>query len=287
MATKFLVTPMSQRISLVPGETTEGSIRVINPSDATSDFKYKVEILPYSMTEDGEIDSETEGPYSQIVKWISVPEETGTVVPNESKEVKFTISVPVDAPGGAQSAAIVIVPDDAVEGEGGMKVMNSFPIASVVYATVAGETRHDTKIIGSELPNFALSSPVYATVQLANDGNTYETAEVTLTATNLITGEVILGDGTEGAENGNVYSEMVMPDNTRTVVRAIDGLPVAGVVKLEQTVEYGGESSTISSNLVIFPVWLMVVMMFLTVMVVGVIVGVVRHLRRKKAEARL
>ena len=49
MSTKFIVSPMLEKISLRPGETYKGQIIVANPKDATEDFYYKLDISPYSV----------------------------------------------------------------------------------------------------------------------------------------------------------------------------------------------------------------------------------------------
>ena len=42
--------------------------------------------------------------YTQMADWITIHEPTGTLMPNEAKELSFTIEVPENAPGGGQYA---------------------------------------------------------------------------------------------------------------------------------------------------------------------------------------
>ena len=61
----FTILPMSQRFSLKPGETYEGSITVVNPVDATEDFAYKASIVPYGVSgEDYQADLVTDSDHT-------------------------------------------------------------------------------------------------------------------------------------------------------------------------------------------------------------------------------
>ena len=74
----FTILPMSQRFSLKPGETYEGSITVVNPVDATEDFAYKASIVPYGVSgEDYQADLVTDSDHTMVAKWIKLEEPTG------------------------------------------------------------------------------------------------------------------------------------------------------------------------------------------------------------------
>ena len=105
----FTLMPMSQNISLKPGEVYEGSVKVINPSSSTENFEYKAEVTPYGVVDqEYTADLLSESDRTSISKWIKINEPTGTIKPNETKEVKFTITVPENVPAGGQYATIAI-----------------------------------------------------------------------------------------------------------------------------------------------------------------------------------
>ena len=67
----FTITPMNQQIVLEAGKIYEGSITIINSTDATKDFNYRVSVAPYNVTdEDYTADLETMYSRSDIVNWI-------------------------------------------------------------------------------------------------------------------------------------------------------------------------------------------------------------------------
>ena len=108
MAT-FSVMPMSKEIELKPGEVYTGSITVSVPADAEDNFNYQVVVNPYSVVDEYyTADFVTESDWSKIVKWTEVENPTGTIEPNENKEIKYKITAPADAPAGGQYAMISV-----------------------------------------------------------------------------------------------------------------------------------------------------------------------------------
>ena len=276
----FTVLPMSQRFSLEAGETYEGSISVVNPADATEDFLYKIEVLPYGVSDEScSADFTTTSGHSEIAKWITVAEPTGSIKPNETKKIEFTIEVPEDAPPGGQYAAIAVSSNAKMESSGGVAVNNVFELASLVYANVAGEITFGGEILSNDVPGFVVSPPITVGALLSNEGNTHEDATIIITASNFFTGEVILP--TE--ENAGQYSEIIMPDSTRYATREISNLPALGIVKVSQAIYYRGDYSVVEKNVMICPIWFMALVLLTIVSIIAAIVGIVKKHKRKKA----
>jgi len=189
----FTVTPMDQRMSLEPGQVYTGKITVVNPVDAVEAFDYQVGVMPYSVVGDEyKADLVTRSKYNALADWIVIDEPKGTLKPNESKEVNFTVTVPENVPVGGQYAAIVVSQDKS-----------------------ANEKSNN-----------------------------------------------VAEDSLER------YAEYIMPETTRYIQRDInEGLPLVGVVQVEQTVYYNNNYSKEVRNVVICPVWFMAV--------VGAVLGLV------------
>ena len=277
----FTVLPMSQTINLVAGETYTGKITIVNPADATADFAYKVETTPYGVAGlDYTADLATMTNRTQIAKWITIEEPTGTIKPNETKEVKYKIKVPENAPAGGQYAAITVTSADKGEADNGVAVKNVFEMASLVYANVAGETEHDGQILENSVPGFVVSQPVTVTTKFSNNGNVHEIATIKLEVKDMFSDAVILP--TE--ENEGTYSELIMPETERLVTRDITNLPALGMVKVTQTVYYNGESSTTEQNVIICPIWFMAIVAATILAIVALVVRIIlRHSKKKKA----
>ena len=275
----FTIMPMNQKISLSPGEVYEGYITIINPSYATEDFAYKAEVTPYSVAgEEYTADLLSESDRTAISKWITIEEPTGTVKPNESKEIKFTIKVPQNAPAGGQYGTIAVSSNQDDSGANGVSVQNVFEIASIIYADVAGETVHDGEILENNIPSFVLANPVKLTAALTNNGNVHETAVFTITVSDVFTGKVILP--TE--ENPGRYSEVIMPETTRYTEREVNDLPALGIVKVTQTIDYNGQTSTTEKQIIICPVWFIALVLLTLAAIITTAVILVKKHRRKQ-----
>lgn len=275
----FTIMPMNQKLSLNPGEVYEGSITIINPSYATEDFAYKAEVTPYSVAdEEYTADLLSESDRTIISKWITIEEPTGTIKPNESKDIKFTIKVPENAPSGGQYATIAVSSNQDASNASGVSVQNVFEIASIIYASVAGETVHDGEVLENSIPSFVLTNPVKLRATLTNNGNVHETAVFTITVSDVFTGKVILP--TE--ENTGRYSEVIMPETTRYTEREISDLPALGIVKVTQTIDYNGQTSTAEKQIIICPVWFMVLASLTLAAIIATVTIIVKKHRHKK-----
>ncbi len=276
----FTVLPMSQRFYLEAGKTYQGFINVVNPADATEDFLYKIEVLPYGVEgEDYRADLSTVSGHTEIAKWIEILEPEGAIEPNETKRIDFTINVPENAPPGGQYAAIAVSSNQKEQAENGVAVKNVFELASLVYANVAGEIKVGGEIINNEVPGFVMTPPIVLGATLSNEGNTHQDATFVITASNFFTGEVILPD----EKNEGHYSELIMPDTTRHVTREVSNLPLIGVIKINQTVYYNGDVSTVEKNVMICPIWFMALVLLTLAAIIASIVGIIKKHKRKKA----
>lgn len=278
----FTVTPMNHNVNLDPGEVYTGVIKVTNPADATTNFKYKIEVSPYGVTEDGSTANfSKETAYTQIVKWITIDEPEGEVEPNNTKEVKFTITVPENAPGGGQYAAIMVGSNNDSEAGENLNVQNVFEMASLVYAEINGEIHKDAKIEQNNIPGFVTGAPITLGASFVNNGNIHEQALVMISAKDVFTGRVIVSSENES----DYFTELIMPESTRHVERNInEGLPLLGIVHVEQSISYGGEFSKEEKNVIICPIWFMALVAVTIGAIIFTIVQIVGRHRKKAAK---
>ena len=275
----FSIMPMNQRFLLTPGETYEGTVMVVNPADAAADFSFKAEVTPYSVMGAGyEADLATMKNQSAIVDWITIENPTGTVAPNEVAEIRYTITVPEDAPGGGQYATITVGSDKDVQASESVTVNNVFEMASIIYAQVEGEVIHEGELQNVSIPGFVTKSPISVSASFTNHGNAHEDATIITRVTNFLTGEVLLPSD----DNTGKYTEVIMPDTERTVTQDIDTVPALGIVNVEQTIYYMGTSSTNNSVIIVCPIWFMALVALTIGAIIATIAGlIVRHRHRK------
>ena len=275
----FLITPMNQHFYLKPGQVFEGSIKVVNPANSVENFSYAISVAPYGVVgEDYDVDLTTNSYWNQIADWITIENDKGTLTPNEEAEVRFTITVPEDAPAGAQSATIVVTQDKDSEVQSGMMMEKIFEMASIICADIEGETRHEASILGNDIPSFSDTPVVVLGALLENSGNVFEEVKTEIKVRNVLSGETILP--TE--KNQGVYIDVVMPDSQRYIRRNVVDLPFLGVVNIEQTVYYNGITSVESRDVFICPIWFMVLVGVTITLFAATIVTLFKLHKRKK-----
>ena len=281
-SSEFSVTPMNRMVDLVPGESYDFTITVLNPADSTENLDYKVYAAPYSVaTETYDADISTQTDHTHMVDWITIYEPTGTLAPNETRKIEFTIAVPVDAPGGGQYAAIMVGIDDENQNYDNMLVTNVLEIASIIYAKVDGEIIHKGEVVENNVPEFATDPKINLSSLIKNEGNTHEIASITVTAKNVFTGEMV---ASAELDNG-VYAELIMPDSQRFINKEIDGLPMIGIINVQQKIYYNGETSMVEKNVIICPIWFLVlVILTLAAIVAGVVRSIRRHKKKKAVQ---
>ena len=272
----FSITPMSQSFSLYPGKSYKGSIKIVNYNDSKDDLHYKVSISPYGVVgEDYTADLTTTTGRNEIAKWITVDEPTGVVAPNATKEVTYTIKVPETAVSGGQYATIGVSsnPDQSKD-----MVTNVFELASVIYAEVAGNNTRGGSIINNIVPVFTFNPDAEISTTIDNTGNVHDYATIEVKVNNFFTGDVIFP--TE--EDEGTFSEIIMPETTRHINRKISNLPALGVVHISQSVNYNGETSLVEKNLIICPIWFLLLVIATIAALITVIVLKVRRHKRSK-----
>ena len=273
--------PMTQNFALDPGESYEGSIKVINPATAKKDFEFKVTAEPYNVVGDNyQIDLLNRSKRNSIVDWITFEESEGKLAPNETKEIKFTINVPEDAESGGQYASITVESSGQESRNEGLAISDVVEMASIIYGEVSGDVHHDGAIINNSVPIFSMTVPIEVSADISNTGNVHDSAKVTIKVRNAITGEVLLPTDTVDGE----FDELVMPETERHITRQIDNLPMLGIIQVEQKIDYLGDSSVVTNNVFICPLWFMLLVIATVLAVIGGIVwGIIKH-RRKKAD---
>ena len=277
----FSVMPMSKDVSLQPGEIYRDSIRVSNPANATEDLHYSISVSPYSIVDDDyTVDFVTTTNWSQIVNWIEIEEPTGVVEPNGIKDVFYAINVPADAPSGGQYAMLEVRSTNDGSENSGIAVNNVFELASIIYARVAGETRHEGKIVNNSIPGFVTNGQPSVSATFTNTGNVHEPASITITIKNTLTGETVFPVG----EEENVFNEIIMPESTRFATRQLNSLPALGFFEVTQDVSYlnNTENAHNTKVMIMCPLWFLALFILTLGTLIGGIIGAIHKHRKKR-----
>ena len=276
----FTVTPMSQVLELKPGDTYEGSITVVNPDNAKSDFLYKTEISAYGVVGEGyDADLVTSTEHTQITKWITIKNPTGAVKPNESVKINFTIQVPETAPAGGQYAAILISSADTGNVSDGLAVKNIFEMASLIYVGInSDKTDRKGEILKNDVPGFVTGMPIVVSAEVNNEGDVHEITKVALKVKSVFSpNQIYPSEGESG-----IIEEVIMPDSTRVMSRNIDGISSLGIYDVTQTITYRGMVETTHKIVIACPIWFLVLFILTVSAIIFSIVKSIKKHRHKK-----
>ena len=274
----LMISPTNQEFFLKAGETTTGSLKIVNPNTASGNLHYKIRVFPYSVNDGNyDIDFSTESTYTAIANWVKFDSDEGALPPSASTDVSFSINVPDNAPPGGQYAVIIVstAPStDSADSTAGVERV--FEIASVLYASVDGEIIHSGQIISNNIPFLSSDPKLVTEISLDNTGNIHERAIVTLTVSDYLSGENLYTGGSEGN-----LADVIYPGTNRSLQKEVYDLPSVALLNVEQSVEYLGNTSTTKRLVVVCPVWLILV---ITLVICTLITLLVLRIRRRFKE---
>lgn len=279
------ISPPRQDIVLVPGEVYEGTLLVSNSANASKDLKYSATIGSFGLDKDengntdyNSTDVDTITEYNQIMEWMKLDKDHGSVAPNSTDTITFTITVPEDAPAGGQYATIIVQDDTEKDSgaEGNIVIENVVRFAASIIANVAGETRNEGAILENNIPAFMFNNKLAATSTVQNTGNVHTKASYVLQVWPLIGDEEICTNEEKPTEH------TVMPGTERINAEECN-LPMIGIFRVKQTVKIFGETSVAERMVVVCPLWLLFIIIFA---IVALVIWLVTKSRSRKTRSK-
>lgn len=278
------MSPMMDEIILHPGETYTGSFMISNPASETEETYYEISVESFYADEKGETVFDVDGDMASMAKWIKIDSPTtGSIEPNETKNINYEIEVPNNAPGGGQYATILVSMKDK-EGNGkegksssGATIEENWRIAYLIYAEVAGDTVRSGDILDAEVPGFLFSGKIKGTATVKNTGNVHGKAKYTLKVFPLFSSEEVY------TNEENPATKMILPDREVYNEVAWDNTPSIGIFNVVYTVDFEGSKAEVSKMVIACPVWLLFIIFFVIIMLIIWIVMRVRKAKTDKA----
>lgn len=272
--------PMNQDIVIDPGDSYQASFTISNGASSTQDTYYKIEVDPFIINNNNEVEYSAEGDSGEMVKWIKfdVPTE-GKLAPNEVKEIIFTINVPESAPVGGQYIAIGVTASSSPDGDkkevdgGSNATINEIKkMSHLVYAEITGNTVKTGDFLESNVPAFLLSDNITGSARVKNTGNVHQKAVYTLQVFPLFSSEEVY------TNEEDPTSFTVMPDRELFSEISWDKTPPVGIFNVVFKGEFAGKTLEVKKMVIKCPVWLLFIILFV---IAAIIIYFVARARKR------
>ena len=273
----FMMSPMTNRVTVKPGETYTGSFWIMNPEENTASIKYNLAVKSFYRDDDSKAIFEDVEGRGQMAKWITldVP-DVNTLAPRESSEVKYTINIPYNAPSGGQYAAITATSATADSGGADSAALKeSIVMAHTIFAEISGQINRNSEIVDLESPTFLFDGNIVAKSKVTNTGNIHGTATYTLEVYSLFSDQPIFSNVSDPEK------KLILPDRTLVHETTFENTPAVGVFNINYKVEFeGGNVKELKKMVIKCPIW--IVFIILTVIVGFIIFIIIKIKTRSK-----
>lgn len=255
------LSPVSKRYEVRPGEVIHDSVTVLNDGETSYDFT--VYGAPYSVA-DGTYDPNFTSPKpgADAYTWINFTKSTYHIEPRQTIKIPYTLTVKADAsPGGHYGAILAEVQPSKDSGQLARKKR----VASIIYATVAGDVHLSGKINTASVPWYQSTAPLRAEANVENNGNSDFVASVSYQVSDL------LGRQVYTAKNDYV----VLPNTTRQLDMLWNNAAWFGIYRVHLGVTVLGNTVNVDKFVLVMPIWL--IMLILIALVFGGVYAVSRR----------
>lgn len=294
VASAFTVSPQDQEYVLTPGQSVTGEVKAANSSSEEGRFYYIAEVVPYSVSDDGQytMSFDAENDHTDIVNWVTISDDDesggkevhGVLEPGETKSAYYTIKVPENARGGGQYFAVRVRNDLAAakeaEEDDMVAIKEVVGIASLVYVEVSGDIIVKGEIKDNNVPSFLLAPPISASFVVKNEGNTHAKVSYYLQVFPLFSDEEIY------TTEEKMETKYVLPGASRAITQTWADTPAIGMFKVKQTVYYNSldsEPSVTERMVIVCPVWLLFLIIFvIVILIIWIVLRVRAHGKKER-----
>lgn len=198
------IVPPTENLVLAPGETAEGTLKVVNDSDETLNFvsmmrdyvvkdeKGTPEILP----------PDTLSNKFSAASWIGVSPANFNVAPHQRQELTYFVQVPPNARPGGHYAAVMYQPTNVIDVKGTGTGVFTY-VGTLFYIQVKGDIAEKATVTQFNAKGFSEYGPVKITTVIQNDGDLHIRPTGTITVKNML-GQVVTSIN---LEQHNIFPE--------------------------------------------------------------------------------
>lgn len=268
------ISPVSAKLQLAPGTTTDGNFKVTN--SGTSNLTFKVYATPFYVNNNDYENLQFSGELNrtQIARWITFDQEEYTLAPNATAQIAYHVNVPASVPAGGQYAAIMAESVIAQSDDG---VNASSRVGMLVFRSIAGTTIEKGAFLGSNIDKWYKTSPVQTSVDIQNTGNTDFAVNTTLRVYNIFGVEIY---------NSGLKTNQVLPETSRSISLDWNSDMRIGFYTIKQSVQFlDNAEKTYKQFVLLMPVWILVIMVAVVIAIVALLIIKLQNSKTAKKPA--
>jgi hypothetical protein len=260
---------------LEKGEVYNGQIEIWN--EGTEAREVALEVTPYTIDQnDGStkvFNSRT--PRTELADWVTFPGGSKyTFAADETRKIDYTMTVPIDAITGSQSAAISVygVNDNGNSDVTGAVVEGKF--MWVLFADINGDPIIEKGAVTSWDIDWIIFDNTMTTSKttIENQGNLNFVAKTHLKFADFFGGAVAFEDEQEN---------MVLAESKRVVSQNWAGAPALGLFNVSQEVSYLDTTERFNKVVLIVPIWLLIIFAIVIALLILALITKIRERNKK------
>lgn len=254
--------PRNDRLFLEPGETYDDVVTITNDGDSAHEITLSAK--PFTVNSEYKNLFDISTTRTRITEWTDFDEQKFTLDAGESKEVKFHVVVPDNAPPGGQYMGIAA---STTQNSGG--VQSTSEVTALFLATVNGEINESGSVVEHDISGWYANGKVSTSLTYQNDGNVDWYSRAELIVRDLSDNEIC---------HSKPKRSLLMPDTEYIAEFECEESLSIGIYKFQHRFELFGNWYNYDKTVVVCPWWLVV---FAILLLVGVGVLVVTLIRKK------
>lgn len=270
--TGIQISPTTYNYEIKPGETKDGKIILKNLN--TTPLNYLVEVESFSQVSDEgapsfSVDSTNCDP--SVANWFFFgKDEKGTIQPNQSIDIPFTVSAPTNAePGGHYAAVFGREVQDFATETTQMGVTSR--VGTLILISIPGAVTTGAEITEFQAPKYVWSGPIKFSMKVKNTGTVHYDS----------IGSVAIKPLLGKASKFEIATHTILPNNTRNFEKDWTKKYPFGYYKVTPTATDGAKKEVTAATVAIIAIPLVIVIPSLIglIILILIVIYLKKHLR--------
>ena len=260
------VAPLRTELNITPGAVevrplslTNGGADSITVSMTVEEFSVINPQYDYAFNQE-----------TEVLKWVTFSQSVVVLEPGETKEISYTVGVPVNAePGGRYlSMFATTTTNDATD-----SVTSRQRIASLLYVTVLGDITRSGGLVSLGAPWF-VTGPTQWRATLQNTGTTHYRSRYNVTV------QDVFGNTQQTKIAGEA---LILPGTVRLITDDVPLPKFPGVYKITYTIGLGDTPAKQESRYMVYLPTAAIIVIVFAVILIAALVGEFRARKKLKA----